>query len=563
MRNKTLYWLYTVSGKTKWNILILLLIEALHGASGVFYALLLRNIVDAAVASDHALFRQNAVLIILLVVLQLLLRAVIRFLNELTRATLENGFKKRLFHMLLEKDYAAVTATHSGEWMNRLTNDAKLVASSCVEILPGLFGMAVKLISAFVMMIILDPRFAGLLLPVGLILGGFSLLMRRHIKRLHKNVQEKDGSLRIYLQERLSNMLIVRAYSAQAQTEAEADERMRIHKAARMRQNHFSNFSNVGLGTAIQGMYLFAVLWCGYGILTGTISYGTLTAMTQLITQIQVPFANITGYLPRWYAMLASTERLMEAESYGEELSGDALLAAEASEYYRNHLAAITVDHVSFSYPAGERETKPDVLRDLSVRIRKGEILALTGQSGCGKSTLLKLLLCIYRPDEGKICLESKEGLRETLMPSARRLFAFVPQGNQLLQGTIREAVSFAEPAAASDEERLWQALRLACADTFVKALEKGPDTLLGERGAGLSEGQLQRLAIARAVFSGSPILLLDEATASLDGETETQLLENLRQLTDKTVLIVTHRPAALSICDRVLHFTEQGITEQ
>ena len=563
MKNKTIHWLYTVSGRTKWNILLLIVVEALHGASGVFYALLLRNIVDAAVASETVRFRHYILLIILLVVAQLLMRAVLRFLNELTRSILENRFKTRLFHTLLIKDYAAVTSVHSGEWMNRLTNDAKLVANSCVEILPGAFGMAVKLISAFIMMIILDARFAGLLIPAGLILGAFSLLLRRHIKRLHKNVQEKDGSLRIFLQERLSSMLILRAFSAREQTEEEAAERMQAHKAARMRQNRFSNLCNVGLGTAVHGMYLFAVIWCGYGILTKQISYGTLTAMTQLISQIQTPFVNISGYLPRWYAMLASAERLMEAESFKEELPKEPYSFETEKEFYRERFSSIHAENVSFSYPDPEREVKPDVLKDLSVCIQKGEILALTGQSGCGKSTLLKLLLSIYKPDEGTLLLESRDQTKEVLSPKHRRLFAYVPQGNQLLQGTIREAVSFADPEAASDEDRLWNALKLACADSFVRMLENGPDTLLGERGAGLSEGQLQRLAIARAIFSGSPILLLDEATASLDGETETRLLENLRQLTDKTVLIVTHRPAALSICDRVLQFTEQGITER
>ena len=197
------------------------------------------------------------------------------------------------------------------------------------------------------------------------------------------------------------------------------------------------------------------------------------------------------------------------------------------------------------------------MLKDFSARIRKGEIVALTGPSGCGKSTLLKLLLCIYRPESGALYLETAGGEKEPLTALHRRLFAYVPQGSQLLKGTIREAVSFADPAAAGDTKRLETALRLACASDFVAALEDGPDTLLGERGAGLSEGQLQRLAIARALFAGSPILLLDEATASLDGATETKLLENLRTLTDKTVLIVTHRPAALSICDRVLPFAE------
>ena len=168
--------------------------------------------------------------------------------------------------------------------------------------------------------------------------------------------------------------------------------------------------------------------------------------------------------------------------------------------------------------------------------------------------------MCVYRPDSGERYYTSAEGGRHDLTGSHRRLFAYVPQGNALMNGTIRDVVCFAEPDAVHDEKRLSEALKIACADEFVSELEQGVDTLLGERGTGLSEGQMQRLSIARAIFSASPILLLDEATSALDAETEKRLLQNLREMTDKTVVIVTHRPAALTICDRVLDFTEKGV---
>ncbi len=566
MKNTALRWLWDVPGKKKLNVFALTLVQALHGASGVLAALLLREVVDAAAGHDAAGFRRYLAFLIGLALAQLSLRAVIRWLTELSESTLENSFKGRLMDTLLRRDFLRVSAVHSGRWLNRLTNDAKVAAEAYVEILPGLAGMAVKLIFALVMILVLEPRFAAILIPGGAALILFTWLFRRKLKSLHKRIQEADGRLRVFLQERIGSLLVIRSFAAEEQTRRETERKMGEHQKARMRRSRFSNLANFGFGAAMSGMYLMGVGWCGYGILTGTVSFGTLTAVTQLITQIQAPFANITGYLPRYYAMLASAERLMEAEAFAGD-DEEAKPLDELTNTYENQLASIGLEDASFTYyPAAEgaeevgKEDMPVVLEHLSLEIRKGETVAFTGRSGCGKSTALKLLMCVYLPDGGKRYYTDKTGSKQDLTAAYRRLFAYVPQGNALMNGTIREVVSFAAPEAAHDETRLREALQIACADKFVSELPDGADTLLGERGTGLSEGQMQRLSVARALFSGSPILLLDEATSALDAETENRLLENLRAMTDKTVVIVTHRAAALTICDRVLEFTEDGV---
>ena len=409
-----------------------------------------------------------------------------------------------------------------------------------------------------------DAVNAFLRVPGGALLAAFSFLFRKTLKRFHKKVQEADGRLRMFLQERIGSLFLIRSFAAEAQTEAGAADKMREHLSARMRRNSFTSLCSIGFGAAMTGMYLFGVGWCGYGILTGSISFGTLTAITQLITQIQSPFANITGYLPRYYAMLASAERLMEAEAFPESME-EAKPLEDITAFYENELVSFGLSDASFAYlppsdDGNENGGRPAALEHLSLEIRKGEYVAFTGQSGCGKSTAQKLLMCVYQPDSGERYYSDRSGVRGGLTGAYRRLFAYVPQGNALMNGSIREVVSFAAPEAARDEERLTRALRIACAEDFVSELDHGADTLLGERGAGLSEGQMQRLAVARAVFSGSPVLLLDEATSALDADTERQLLLNLRELTDRTVVIVSHRPAALSICDRVLTFTENGV---
>lgn len=564
MKNNAIKWLYNVPKFKKIYIIGLIFVQALNGASGVLYALFLRNIVDSASTHNKDEFWKQVIFIILLLLFQITIRAILRWLNEFSKATFENIFKNRLMKNILHKDFASVSAVHSGEWLNRLTNDTVVVADNYVEILPGIMGMIVKIISAVIMMIILDWRFACILFPCGLILIMLTYAFRKVLKKLHKQVQESDGKLRIFFQEHISNMIIIRSFTAEEQTANEANTKMIQHKKTRMKRNRFSNFCNIGFGLAINGFYLFGVCYCGYGILIGTISYGTLTAITQLISQIQSPFANITGYIPKFYAMIASADRLMEIETYKDSSYKKALDIKIVKDFYKEKLKSFGVKNAFFTYYETTENIKdlskknmPAVMKNVSIEINKGEYIAFIGHSGCGKSTFLKLLMGIYQLDSGKRFLKDNKSHEKELSTKWRRLFAYVPQGNGLLSGTIREIVAFANKSNIKDDNLIHKALQIACAEEFVNKLENGIDTLLGERGSGLSEGQMQRLAIARAIFSDSPILLLDEVTSSLDEKTEKKLLQNLRNLTDKTVIIVTHRPTALEICDRSIDFTK------
>ena len=564
MKKSALKWLSNVIGKNKIYIAILILIQVVLGASSVFYALLLRNIIDSAVAKDSRGFIIFFAGIIIMTAGQITLRAVVRHLEELSRSAYENMLKGRLFSNLLQKDYASVTATHSGEWMNRLTNDTAVCANGLVDILPGIAGMLVKMCGALIMILALEQKFAYILVPGGAALLLLTYAFRKVLKRLHKSIQEKDGILRVFLQENLGSLLIVRSFSAERQTETDAKYKMAEHKSARMKRNRFSNICNIGFAGAMNGMYLLGIAYGGYGIINGRVSYGTLMAILQLISQIQSPFANITGYLPKFYAMTASAERLIEAESFVDDCPGGVKSNEEIHNFYETKFKAIGFEDAYFTYLPYDKEvndvknSNPVVLNGITLEIRKGEYVAFTGHSGCGKSTLLKLMMCLYPIDSGERYIRGVAKL--PLTSRWHRLFAYVPQGTHLMSGPVREIVSFSDKRQMHDEERIWNALKIACADDFIAELENGIDTMLGERGQGLSEGQMQRIAIARAIFSGNPILLLDEATSALDEKTEIKLLENLRTMTDKTVIIVTHRPAALEICGRILDFTENGI---
>lgn len=563
MKQQALKWLWQLPGHKRIYIFLLMVVQVILGLSGIFYALLLRNIVDGAVSGDKNLFWLNVLFTLLLVALQLILRAVVRFMTENAKSFMENLLKQRLLENLLYRDYASVSSIHSGEWLNRLTGDTTIVSDGCVDIFPGIAGMLVKIIGALIMIFVIEPKLAALLIPIGAILMVIASLFRKKMKILHKDVREKDGKLRVFLQERLGSMMILRSYSVEEKTIREADGFMEEHRAARMRRNRFSNICNLGYGAAMNGLYLLGIIYCGYGILKGTISFGTLTAITQLISQIQTPITSLTGYLPQYYSMIASAERLMEVEELPREVE-DVCEIKDVLAYYEKNFHSIELKDVAFTYaPVGAADSAegkvqmPIVLADLNLSVKKGEYVAFTGHSGSGKTTILKLLMCMYPLDKGECYLLNKDGSRQELTSAWHRLFAYVPQGNYLMSGTIREIVCFADPGEGSNDEKLHEALRISCVEDFLSDLEQGVDTLLGERGTGLSEGQMQRIAIARALYSSSPVLLLDEATSALDETTEVRLLENLRCMTDKTIIIVTHRQAALSICDKQVDIAE------
>ncbi len=559
----SLQWLSAVTGRAKGLVGLLVVVQTVLSVSSIAFAFVLRRIINMAVDGARGGFWASLALLVGILLGQIVLSATGRFLSEYTSAAVENRFKHRLFSALLTGDYASVAAVHSGEWMNRLTSDTTVVAGGVTQIVPGLIGMLVRLLGAVTAILWLEPRFLYILLPGGAAMLLLTYAFRKILKRLHKKIQETDGALRVFLQERLESLVIVRTFAKEEQMTQQADDLMDAHKAARMKRSNFSNLCNIGFAGAMDGAYLLGIGFCGYGILTGTMSYGNLMAIMQLVGQVQSPFANLTGYLPRYYSMLASAERLMEAEAFAPD-STEAAPEAQVLQFYQTELQALQLEHVCFTYQPpvqteGEPPAMPVVLQNVSLTIRKGEYVVFTGPSGCGKSTILKLLMCLYPLDSGERFLSTKTG-KQPLTPAWKSLFAYVPQGNQLLSGSIRSIVAFGDEDRAQDENAIYNALKIACADDFVRRLENGLDTVLGERGAGLSEGQMQRIAIARAVYSNHPILLLDEATSALDEATALRLLNNLRKMTDKTVILVTHRMNQAGFFDAELAFSKDGI---
>lgn len=544
VKNPAMSWIFGVSGKLKLGVLLLVLLNSAISISAVAFALVLREAIDGAVSGNKMVFLKFVIILGLIMVGQIAARGVIRFLDEYVRSGMENVIKTRLYETILSRKYSAITAFHTGELLNRITNDAVVVADGFVQIIPGIIAMLVKLAGAAAVLFVLDYRFSVIFFAGGGLVLIFTTLFRRVMKKLHKDVQAADGVLRSYLSENLGSLMVLKTFGAERKSIDTSKQYMDKHRFMRMKRNRFSNICNVGFGLVMNGGYIFGLCWCSFGILHGSITYGTLSAVLQLVDQLWAPLANMTGYLPKFYGMLSSAERCMELETLEEEHVESQFSRDYCRELYKD-MTSIECKNITFRY-------EDDViLENADIYIGKGELITIMGNSGAGKSTLLKLLLAIYEPEKGTLEIKTEKE-SYALTEKYRKMFAYVPQGNFLMSGNVTSAIaSLNDTSADVDMDKVKAAAHIACADTFVEKLEHGYDTLIGERGMGISEGQAQRLAIARALYTDAPVLLLDEATSALDEQIEKKVLKNIRELTDKTVIIVSHRKAVLEVCDR------------
>ena len=502
-----------------------------------------RGLIDSAVGRDGRQFLFNAILISGAVLTIRLCGLISGLLSAKTGAELLRDLRTMVLRRLLHKQYAELDGFHSGELVNRMFSDVGIVRNGIMEAVPAIVSMAVGFAVAAVLLIRMDWRFILLMLAGGLL--GLILIAAFHkpMTSRHKAAQESEGRLHAALQELLENLRLVKASGTEKRMEGRTEDRQQAFLAAQLRKGRFSVSMNNSISLVFQLSWLFCMLWGCYGIYCGRLTYGMLAAILQLLGQIQGPFSKAAGVADQLYGTISSAERLKELLDLPEEEPVPADDSVPDREFREIRLCG-----VDFSYG---RRAEP-VLKQVNLTIRAGEFAAVTGASGSGKSTLFQLLLGIYQPVGGELKFCFADGKEMAVSRSTRGLFAYVPQGNTLFSGTLRENLTMFTDSA-SDEEIL-QAARLACLDRFLAELSDGLDTVIGERGIGLSEGQAQRVAVARALLSRAPILLLDECTSALDEKTETELLRNIASLRGKTCLIVTHRRAALEICNSRIH---------
>ncbi|MCI9617596.1 MAG: ABC transporter ATP-binding protein [Eubacterium sp.] len=478
--------------------------------------------------------------ILLIISGRLLLRIFAQSLTIKVQASMEMQMRTSLFNKILSKKYDRINSYHSGELMNRMTSDIKIVTDGITTIVPNMLYFITQFVGAFAVLIIFDWKFTMVFIVAGIVISAVTLLFRRKLKSLHKEVQETDGRVRSFFQEAIESILVVKTFRVEESFGKKGDELQIINYDAKMKRRRISICANAGFSFVFNMGYLLALVWCALKVCANTMTYGTLTAVLQLISLIQTPFVNITKVVPQYYSILASAERIMEIEEIEEEESFGEPISVKA--FYECFQKA-GFEGIQFNYG------RESVLEEGEAWFNKGDFVAIRGISGIGKSTLMKMLLGVFQPNEGHIRLYKDNGEYVEAGPDTRGLFSYVPQGNYLFSGTLRENILLINPCAT--EEEINEALEISDIKEFVQTLPEGLDTVIGEKGLGISEGQAQRLAIARALLSKAPILLLDEATSALDAETEQNVLKRIKLLNQKTCIIITHKAAALDVCNK------------
>ena len=554
---KYLKWISSVLRRQRAAIAVMMLCHVLLAGCAIGFVYISKRLVDCAVlmfqggrADDLGVL---AAFMVVIVLARIGLNALKGYLQVATEIRLKNRLRRRLFDILLRMQSDGGNRRHTGDILNRMQEDVRVVANVCAVSLPNIFGTGLQLLAAFVFLMILEPMLGLVIIviaPIGILAGKY---VAGRVRRLTHDIRESDAKVQSHLQESVQNITLLQSMEYADASASSLGELQGGLYGNEMRRIKFSILSRVVMALAFQTAQTVAFLWAVFGISKGTVTYGMMTAFLQLVGQIQRPLMELSSQVPTVIHATASIDRIMELETLPQEEDVDPCMLPGT--------AGVRFDNVEFAFP----DSLKPVLNGFSYDFKPGSRTAIVGPTGIGKSTMIRLLLSLLRPQSGSItvysngelaassrhCEVQNEPWQSPASPATRCNLVYVPQGNSLFSGSVRDNLLMGNPEAT--DEQLRHALHIAAAD-FVFDLPGGLDAHCFEAGRGLSEGQAQRIAIARALLRPGTILLLDEFSSALDSETEITLMQRLTaSLPDHTMIFITHRERIIDYCDSVL----------
>ena len=448
----------------------------------------------------------------------------------------QNRMQQRLLDRILRSEWHSKEKRHSGDIINRLEMDVSNVITFLTEVLPSSVSTLAMFLGAFFYLYVLDKLLAVILIIMMPVVAILSKVYVGKMRHLTKEVRNSDSKVQSVLTETIQNRMLIKIMeSDDAMVEKLENTQYELRQNV-VKRTWFSVIANFILNFGFSLGYLIAFLWSAIRLSNHTLTFGGMTAFLQLVNRVQAPARNLTKLVPQFVSVFTAAERLMELEENPLEEQGRPV--------YVKGPCGIKLENITYAYEEGG-----NVIEDLTFDFKPGSCTAILGETGAGKTTLVRMILALMRPQQGKVLLYNEHTSKQ-LSPLMRCNFVYVPQGNTLLSGTIRDNLKLGKLNATDEEMK--EALHTSCAD-FVLSLPEGLDTVCSESGGGLSEGQAQRISIARALLRDRSIMLFDEATSALDPDTERNLLQNILEKHDKTVIFITHRPAVIDYCDQTL----------
>lgn len=506
----------------------------------VFIALASKKLFDSAQFGQTDILVQSGLTIIGIVLLQTLLQSFLTVNSTKISTSLSNKMRQQLFDKLSKTQWLDFAKFHSGDLLTRMTSDVDTVTSGVASVIPSMISLFFTLCASLIVLIIFDPLLALFAFALGPLSILLTRLFSRKLKDYHLRIQETESTYRGFVQERLKNMHIIKTFRLESQSSSILSNLQDKKLDWIVKKSRLNAASSAVLALSYWIGFLLAVLWGSIRLSHGTASFGTITVFLQLVGQIQDPFVSLTYSIPQIIVMYASAGRLMSIYELQSENFTEEGLQWKA--------AGICSQNLEFRYNQDSA-----VLSNASFNINSGEFVAVVGASGEGKTTFIRLLLSLLEPTNGDLFFFNPETHEKINVNAATRsLASYVPQGNTLFSGTIAENVLLGNKSANKDN--LIEALKKACVWDFIDTLPEKLNTIIGENGYGLSEGQAQRISIARALISKKPVLILDEATSALDSDTELEVLNSIASIKPlPTCIIITHRKAALNFCNKIL----------